>query len=74
MKFLLIRNDNIGDLACTTPLLELLRKAYPEEIIDFLGNQYNIDLLRHDPRISHLWIAMLAAMVRLIMQPTHSRF
>ena len=55
MKFLLIRNDNIGDLACTTPLLELLRKAYPDAIIDFLGNQYNIDLLRHDPRISHLW-------------------
>lgn len=55
MKFLLIRNDNIGDLACTTPLLEVLRKAYPEATIDFLGNDYNIDLLRHDPRISRCW-------------------
>jgi heptosyltransferase-3 len=55
MKFLLIRNDNIGDLACTTPLLEVLRKAYPEATIDFLGNDYNIDLVRHDPRLSRLW-------------------
>ncbi len=55
MKLLLIRNDNIGDLACTTPLLQLLREAYPTAPIDLLGNSYNIDLLRHDPRISHLW-------------------
>ena len=55
MKFLLIRNDNIGDLACTTPLIELVRKAYPEATIDFLGNAYNIDLVCHDPRISRLW-------------------
>ncbi|MEI6416118.1 MAG: glycosyltransferase family 9 protein [Verrucomicrobiota bacterium] len=55
MKFLLIRNDNIGDLACTTPLLEVLRMAFPEATIDFLGNEYNIDLVRHDPRISRLW-------------------
>ncbi len=55
MKLLLIRNDNIGDLACTTPLIEMLRKAYPHATIDFLGNSYNIDLIRHDPRLSRLW-------------------
>lgn len=55
MKMLLIRNDNIGDLACTTPLLEVLRKAYPDAIIDFLGNSYNVDLVRHDTRLSHIW-------------------
>jgi ADP-heptose:LPS heptosyltransferase len=55
MKILLIRNDNIGDLACITPLIQVLRKAYPEATIDFLGNSYNIDLVRHDPRLSRLW-------------------
>lgn len=55
MKLLLIRNDNIGDLACTTPLIEVLRKAFPEALIDFLGNDYNIDLVRDDPRISRGW-------------------
>ena len=55
MKFLIIRNDNIGDLACTTPLVEVLRKGFPEATIDFLGNDYNIELVRHDPRISRLW-------------------
>ena len=54
-KLLLIRNDNIGDLACTTPLLQLLREAYPSATIDLLGNSYNIDLVRYDSRISHLW-------------------
>lgn len=55
LKVLVIRNDNIGDLVCTTPLLEALRKAYPKAIIDLLGNAYNIDILRHDPRVSRLW-------------------
>ena len=55
MKILLIRNDNIGDLACTTPLLQVLHEAYPAATIDLLGNEYNIDLMRHDPRLSQLW-------------------
>lgn len=55
MKILLIRNDNIGDLACTTPLVEVLWKSFPEASIDFLGNDYNIDLVRHDPRLSRRW-------------------
>lgn len=55
MKLLLIRNDNIGDLACTTPLLELLHSSFPKARIDFLGNSYNVDLVRHDPRFTRLW-------------------
>lgn len=55
MKLLLIRNDHIGDLVCTTPLIEALRQAYPEATIDLLGNSYNITILRHDSRLSRLW-------------------
>ncbi len=55
MKILIIRNDNIGDLVCTTPLIEVLRAAYPEATIDLLGNSYNIEILRYDQRLSRLW-------------------
>ncbi|MFZ4116156.1 MAG: glycosyltransferase family 9 protein [Chthoniobacterales bacterium] len=55
MKLLLIRNDNIGDLVCTTPLIQLLRETYPEATIDLLGNSYNVEILKYDPRLSHLW-------------------
>lgn len=41
MKILVIRRDNIGDLVCTTPLLQLLRDGYPDAWIDLLVNDYN---------------------------------
>ncbi|MDH4470333.1 MAG: glycosyltransferase family 9 protein [Verrucomicrobiae bacterium] len=55
MKLLIIRNDNIGDLVCTTPLIQVLHEAYPNALIDLLGNSYNISILKYDSRISHLW-------------------
>jgi ADP-heptose:LPS heptosyltransferase len=55
VKLLLLRNDNIGDLVCTTPLIEVLHHAFPEATIDFFGNSYNIDLVRYDPRLSRVW-------------------
>lgn len=41
MKILLIRNDNLGDLICTTPAIEALRKKYPNGTIDIVVNSYN---------------------------------
>lgn len=41
MKILVIRRDNIGDLICTTPLLQLLRDGCPDAQIDLLVNDYN---------------------------------
>ena len=55
MKLLLIRNDNIGDLVCTTPLIQVLREAYPTATIDLFGNSYNVELLKYDARISTIW-------------------
>nr|WP_294864071.1 glycosyltransferase family 9 protein [uncultured Pseudogulbenkiania sp.] len=40
-RILVIRRDNIGDLICTTPLLQLLRDGYPDARIDLLVNDYN---------------------------------
>ena len=38
MKILLIRNDNIGDLICTTPAIQALAKKYGAENIDIVVN------------------------------------
>jgi len=54
-KILLIRRDNIGDLVCTTPLIAALRTRYPAARIDLLGNSYNIDVVRHDPRLNNVY-------------------
>jgi len=40
-KILLVRNDNVGDLICTTPAIEALRKKYPDAQIDIVVNSYN---------------------------------
>lgn len=40
-KILLIRNDNIGDLICSIPAIQLIRESYPDATIHLLVNSYN---------------------------------
>ncbi|MBI4025902.1 MAG: glycosyltransferase family 9 protein [Verrucomicrobia bacterium] len=40
-KLLVVRNDNIGDLICSIPAIQLLRKRLPETEIHLLVNSYN---------------------------------
>ncbi len=40
-KVLLVRNDNIGDLICTTPAIEALKKHYSQAEVDIVVNSYN---------------------------------
>jgi heptosyltransferase III len=40
-KILLVRNDNIGDLVCSIPAIQLIRKHFPKAKIDLLVNSYN---------------------------------
>lgn len=54
-KILLVRNDNIGDLICTTPAIEALRKRYPSAIIDIVVNSYNVEVIRENPFINHIY-------------------
>jgi ADP-heptose:LPS heptosyltransferase len=54
-KFLVIRRDNIGDLVCTTPLLNGLRRRFPEAFIGVLVNSYNRDVLRGNPDIDEVY-------------------
>lgn len=49
--FLVIRRDNIGDLVCTTPVFEALRRKFPAARILALTNSYNLPVLRGNPFI-----------------------
>ena len=47
-RILVIRRDNIGDLACTTPLLRALRSQLPDAHLAALVTQYNAPVLARD--------------------------
>ena len=54
-KILLVRNDNVGDLICTTPAIEALRKRYPNNQIDIVVNSYNYDAIYNNPFINKIY-------------------
>ncbi|NPA40540.1 MAG: glycosyltransferase family 9 protein [Thermodesulfobacteria bacterium] len=56
MKILLVRNDNLGDLICTTPAIEALRKRYPYAQIDIVVNSYNFLAIRNNPFINTIYV------------------
>ncbi|GAX86806.1 conserved hypothetical protein [Lebetimonas natsushimae] len=56
MKILLVRNDNIGDLICTTPAIEALRKKYPDAEIDIVVNSYNFVAINNNPFIDNIYV------------------
>lgn len=55
MKILLIRNDNIGDLICTTPAIEALRDRYKDAQIDIVVNSYNYIAIKNNPFINRIY-------------------
>lgn len=54
-RFLVIRRDNIGDLACTTPVFTALREHYPSAYICALVNSYNLSVLENNPDIDQVF-------------------
>lgn len=56
MKILLVRNDNLGDLICTTPAIEALRKKYPDAQIDIVVNSYNFLGIRNNPFVDNIYV------------------
>ena len=55
MKILLIRNDNIGDLICTTPAIEALRKEYTNAQIDIVVNSLNACVVKNNPFLNKIY-------------------
>lgn len=56
LRILVIRRDNIGDLVCTLPLFESLRRHYPNARLGALVNSYNAPLLAGNPFVDHIHI------------------
>ncbi len=56
MKILLVRNDNLGDLICTTPAIEALRKKFSSAQIDILVNSYNFPAIRENPFVDKIFV------------------
>ncbi len=54
-RLLIVRRDNIGDLACTTPLIEALRARLPRARIEALVNTYNAEVLARNPALDRVW-------------------
>ena len=50
-RFLVIRRDNIGDLVCTTPLINGIRRKHPGAWIGVVANSYNAPVLAGNPDI-----------------------
>jgi len=55
MKVLIIRRDNIGDLICTTPLFEAIRRQYPNAYIAALVNSYNAPAIQGNPHLDAIF-------------------
>lgn len=55
-KILVIRRDNIGDLACTTPAIAALRRHYPNAEIAALVNSYNAEVLNGNPHLDRVFV------------------
>ncbi len=53
-KILIIRFSSLGDIILASPLIRVLRAAYPHADIDFLVKSEYADLLRSNPHLSSI--------------------
>ena len=62
-SILLVRQDRIGDVLISTPLVAALARHYPGAAIDFFLSRNNAFVLENDPRVrkrcDHLMIDMI---------------
>lgn len=55
-NILIIRRDNIGDLVCTTPLIEGVKTAYPDANVYLLINTVSQDVVKNNPYVKNIFI------------------
>jgi len=55
-NILIIRRDNIGDLVCTTPLIEGVKNAFPDANVYLLINSVSQDVIKNNPHIEKTFI------------------
>lgn len=55
-KILVVRNDNIGDVVCTTPCFEALRLAFPHAMIAVLVCRLTEDVVVGNPYLNQVYV------------------
>jgi heptosyltransferase III len=55
-RILILRRDNIGDLVCTTPLMDALRSRLPGAWIGALVTTYNAEVLARNPSLDEVYV------------------
>lgn len=55
-RILVVRRDNIGDLACTTPLIAGLRTRWPRARLAALVTTYNAEVLARNPDLDTVFV------------------
>ena len=87
-RVLVVRRDNIGDLVCTTPLIDALRERFPDGHIAALVNTYNEAVLAGNPALNAVYayekgkhrgkarsiVSVYADRLRLIMSLRKEKF
>lgn len=53
-RILVVRNDNIGDLICSLPVFEALKKTFPQAEITLAASTYNAEIARGNPYIDKI--------------------
>ena len=55
-KYLFVRQDRIGDVLVSTPLIHALKERYPNATVDFLLSSNNHFVLANEPLVHKRWI------------------
>jgi ADP-heptose:LPS heptosyltransferase len=55
-KYLFVRQDRIGDVLVSTPLIHALKARYPDACVDFLLSSNNHFVLENEPLVRKRWI------------------
>jgi ADP-heptose:LPS heptosyltransferase len=55
-KILFVRQDRIGDVLVSTPLIYALKRHFPGLVIDFLLSSNNHFVLDHEPLVRKRWV------------------
>ncbi|HCA80562.1 MAG TPA: hypothetical protein DEP53_12600 [Bacteroidetes bacterium] len=68
-KYLFVRQDRIGDVLVSTPLLHALKARYPAATVDFLLSTNNHFVLLNEPLVRKRWVyeRSFASAVKIIL-------
>ena len=68
-RILVIRFSSIGDILLTTPVLRLLRQAYPTARLEFLTKATYQDVLRANPCVDDLHLLEQQRLTTVAAEP-----